>query len=55
MDTQGKPVLVSIIMVMPGLNEGPSLDELVFKAKGRWLVEAATAQDDPQRTRVHIA
>jgi len=34
-DTQGKPILVSIIMVMPGLNEGPSLDDLFLKAKGR--------------------
>jgi hypothetical protein len=38
-DTQGKPILVSIIMVMPGLNEGPTLDDLFFQAKGRRLMD----------------
>jgi hypothetical protein len=45
-DTQGKPILVGIIMVMPGLNDGPTLDELFFKAKGRWLVAAPPPPHD---------
>jgi len=49
-DTQGEPILVSIIMVMPGLNEGPSLDDLFFKAKGRWPVEKRAPEDGVSET-----
>lgn len=38
-DAQGKPILEGIIIVMSSLNEVPTLDELFFKAKGRWPVD----------------
>ena len=34
-DTQGKPILLSIIIHMPGLHTGPTLDDLFLQAKGR--------------------
>ena len=44
-DTQGKPILLGIIMVMPGLNEGPTLDDLFLQAKGRSLLDSDTAAE----------
>jgi hypothetical protein len=49
-DTQGKPILVGIVMVMPGLNEGPSLDDLFFQAKGRRLIDGSLPKHDTQST-----
>jgi hypothetical protein len=43
--SQGKPILVGIIMVMPGLNEGPTLDDLFLHAKGRSLQDSDTATE----------
>jgi hypothetical protein len=48
LDTEGKPILGGIIIVMPGLNEIPTLDELFFQAKGRWPLGEPPPRHDLQ-------